>query len=302
MLYKFTTITKKLIWGEELWALSAVPGFESVTTSGTQTLAQLIAEQKGALVGDDIFRRHGTAFPLLIKFITARQDLSVQVHPADEYAMKHHNCLGKNEMWYILSADPDTRFHVGFRSTITAEEYERRVADNSIMDVLGSVPVAKGDVIYLPAGRVHSIGAGARLLEVQQSSDITYRIYDYDRRDAQGNTRQLHTVQARDVLDFHALADCKQHYTMAPDTETTVVDSPFFTSSLLSLSRPKMLNLQDTPSFSLFICTEGAATLLCPGGTEMLIQPTEVVLLPACEDMVCIIPQGKTTLMHVSIK
>jgi len=221
---KFHPILKQTLWGGERiipykelaselsrvgesWELSGMPGSESVVAEGPwtgSTLPELIGRFGAELLGKANYARFGQEFPLLVKFIDAREDLSIQVHPDDELARKRHGKSGKCEMWYVLEAEPGASLLTGFSRPIAPAEYERRVADNTLTDVLNRQAIASGDVFYLPAGRVHSIGKGSFIVEIQQSSDITYRIYDFDRRDAAGNSRELHTELAREAIDFES--------------------------------------------------------------------------------------------------
>ena len=227
----FAPYLKSVIWGGERiapykgiltdqssigesWELSAVPGHVSVVDRGPfagKSLTDLIAGYKEDLVGREIYRRFGTAFPLLIKFIDARADLSVQVHPDDELAARRHHCPGKTEMWHVIETAPDAKIYVGLKDRLTPDDYERRVADNTIMDVIDAYASRPGDTFFLPAGRIHAIGAGNLLAEIQETSDITYRIYDYDRRDKDGKPRELHTAEARDAIDYTVYPDYKSH-------------------------------------------------------------------------------------------
>ena len=221
-MYKFQPILKSTIWGGEKivpykhiasdqkqvgesWELSGVKGNESVVAGGPEagtTLPGLIARHGAALLGKANAARFGQEFPLLIKFIDARQDLSIQVHPNDALAWERHKSKGKTEMWYVVDADKGARLRSGFAKQVTPAQYEASVADNTITDLLAEYEIHPGDLFFLPAGRVHSIGAGAFIAEIQQTSDITYRIYDFNRKDADGNTRELHTELAKGAIDW----------------------------------------------------------------------------------------------------
>ena len=180
--------------------------------------------------------RFGQEFPLLIKFIDARQDLSIQVHPNDALAWERHKSKGKTEMWYVVDADKGARLRSGFAKQVTPAQYEASVADNTITDLLAEYEIHPGDLFFLPAGRVHSIGAGAFIAEIQQTSDITYRIYDFNRKDADGNTRELHTELAKGAIDYTVLPDYRTHYQKAQDREVELVSCPYFTTSLYDLT------------------------------------------------------------------
>ena len=240
---KFHPILKQTLWGGERiipykelasglsrvgesWELSGMPGSESVVAEGPwagSTLSELIGRFGAELLGKANYARFGQEFPLLVKFIDAREDLSIQVHPDDELARKRHGKSGKCEMWYVLEAEPGASLLTGFSRPIAPAEYERRVADNTLTDVLNRQAIASGDVFYLPAGRVHSIGKGSFIVEIQQSSDITYRIYDFDRRDAAGNSRELHTELAREAIDFESSENSRITYAPENNQEVRLV-------------------------------------------------------------------------------
>mgnify|MGYP000215868896 CR=1 FL=1 len=245
-MYKFKPILKSTIWGGEKivpykqiasdqkqvgesWELSGVKGNESVVAEGPEagtTLPQLIARHGAALLGKANFERFGEEFPLLIKFIDAQQDLSIQVHPNDELAEQRHHSKGKTEMWYVVDTAEGAHLRSGFSKQVTPEEYAASVEDNTITDILADYAIRPGDVFFLPAGRVHSIGAGAFIAEIQQTSDITYRIYDFNRRDANGNTRELHTELAKEAIDYTVLPDYRTHYTPAQNCGVELVSCP----------------------------------------------------------------------------
>ena len=251
-MYKFQPILKSTIWGGEKivpykqiasgqtqvgesWELSGVKGNESVVAGGPEagtTLPGLIARHGAALLGKANFERFGEEFPLLIKFIDARQDLSIQVHPDDRLAWERHKSKGKTEMWYVVDADKGARLRSGFAKQVTPAQYEASVEDNTITDILAEYEIHPGDLFFLPAGRVHSIGAGAFIAEIQQTSDITYRIYDFNRKDADGNTRELHTELAKGAIDYTVLPDYRTKYEQVQDRETELVSCPYFTTSL----------------------------------------------------------------------
>ena len=243
---KFHPILKQTLWGGERiipykelasglsrvgesWELSGMPGSESVVAEGPwagSTLSELIGRFGAELLGKANYARFGQEFPLLVKFIDAREDLSIQVHPDDELARKRHGKSGKCEMWYVLEAEPGASLLTGFSRPIAPAEYERRVADNTLTDVLNRQAIASGDVFYLPAGRVHSIGKGSFIVEIQQSTDNTYRIYDFDRRDAAGNSRELHTELARVAIDFESSEISRITYAPENNQEVRLVTTP----------------------------------------------------------------------------
>ena len=299
--FRFTPLLKSLIWGGdkiaaykglktdlpnigESWELSGVAGDESVVAEGEyagRTLPQLIAELKGTLVGEKVYKRFGTEFPLLVKFIAARADLSIQVHPNDELAQARHGKHGKTEMWYVVGADRGAHLKAGFSQQITPAEYERRVADNTLTDVLCDYAVQPGDLFFLPAGRVHAICAGSFVAEIQQTSDVTYRIYDYGRLGKDGKPRELHTELAKDAIDYTVLPDYRSHYVPAENCETELAACPYFTTSLYDLDAPVEKDLAQTDSFLVVMCLAGRGMLVDDEGNETPLRQGETVLVPA---------------------
>ena len=264
-MYKFLPIRKTLVWGTERWVLSAVPGNESVVAEGPDA---------GRTIGEI----WPGGFPLLIKFIDARQDLSIQVHPDDALAAARHGCRGKTEMWYVLGAEPGARLYSGLRTRITPEEYVRLVAEDRIVEVLAEHAVAPGDVFFLPAGRIHAIGGGCSLAEIQQTSDITYRIYDYKRPGMDGKPRPLHTEQARDAIDYAVYPDYRTHYESRRDAAVRLVSCPYFTTDLYDLSRAAEIPVPDP--FLVLVGLSGRGTVRTASGANSL-QAGEAVLIPA---------------------
>ncbi len=222
-MYKFTPILKTLVWGTESWVLSGVPGSESVVAEGPEA-------------GKKITDIYPGTFPLLIKFIDAKRDLSIQVHPNNKLAAERHGCSGKSEMWYVIGAEPGAKLISGLKEAITPEGYVRLVAEHRITEVLAEHTVAPGDVFYLPAGRIHSIGGGCFLAEIQQTSDITYRIYDYNRPGLDGKPRQLHTQQAVDAIDYQVYPNYRTPYEPKLNAPVELVRSPYFTTTLYDFS------------------------------------------------------------------
>ena len=311
-MYKFKPILKSTIWGGEKivpykqiasdqkqvgesWELSGVKGNESVVAEGPEagtTLPQLIARHGAALLGKANFERFGEEFPLLIKFIDAQQDLSIQVHPNDELAEQRHHSKGKTEMWYVVDTAEGAHLRSGFSKQVTPEEYAASVEDNTITDILADYAIRPGDVFFLPAGRVHSIGAGAFIAEIQQTSDITYRIYDFNRRDANGNTRELHTELAKEAIDYTVLPDYRTHYTPAQNCGVELVSCPYFTTTLCDLTQARTIDLSSLDSFLVVICMGGHATLSTDGGDPMPVHQGETVLVPASARTLRIEPEG----------
>ncbi|WP_295964489.1 type I phosphomannose isomerase catalytic subunit [uncultured Alistipes sp.] len=311
-MYKFKPILKSTIWGGEKivpykqiasdqkqvgesWELSGVKGNESVVAEGPEagtTLPQLIARHGAALLGKANFERFGEEFPLLIKFIDAQQDLSIQVHPNDELAEQRHHSKGKTEMWYVVDTAEGAHLRSGFSKQVTPEEYAASVEDNTITDILADYAIRPGDVFFLPAGRVHSIGAGAFIAEIQQTSDITYRIYDFNRRDANGNTRELHTELAKEAIDYTVLPDYRTHYIPAQNCGVELVSCPYFTTTRYDLTQARTIDLSSLDSFLVVICMGGHATLSTDGGDPMPVHQGETVLVPASARTLRIEPEG----------
>ena len=280
---KFNPILKSTIWGGdkiipfkhldctqpnvgESWEISDVPGDESVVAYGPdagKNLTQMVSLYKGALVGEANYTRFGGKFPLLIKFIDARDDLSIQVHPDDELAMRRHNSMGKTEMWYVIdNAGGRAHLRSGLSRGITPEQYEQMIADNTICDALADYAVRPGDVFFLPAGRIHSIGAGCFIAEIQQTSNITYRIYDFNRKDKDGRTRELHTELSKQAIDYSVLPDYRTAYTPCKDRPVHLVSCPYFTTSVYHLSRPMTMDYSGLDSFVVYICMEGSCNFM----------------------------------------
>lgn len=300
-MYKFQSIYKSTLWGGnkiasmkqvsgmsepigESWEISGVEGCLSVVAEGKEaglTLPQLINSHREKLLGKKNYERFRTRFPLLIKLIDARQDLSIQVHPTDELARRNGFDCGKTEMWVLMESDKDATIRVGFNQTITPEEYRQRVENHTICDVIANYQVKAGDCFFLPAGRIHSIGAGCMLAEIQQTSDVTYRIYDFNRRDKAGQLRPLHTEQAAECIDYHVLPDYQTHYTLAPGTKTQLVACPYFTTSILQTSGQTHLDYSSLDSFVILIVLKGTGLISEDGGNPVPVSMGQTLLLPA---------------------
>ena len=320
-MYKFQPILKSTIWGGEKivpykqiasgqtqvgesWELSGVKGNESVVAGGPEagtTLPGLIARHGAALLGKANFERFGEEFPLLIKFIDARQDLSIQVHPDDRLAWERHKSKGKTEMWYVINAAEGAGLYSGFSQQIDAEEYVKRVGDNTIMDVLQRYEVSPGDVFFLPAGRVHAIGAGCFIAEIQQTSNITYRIYDYDRKDANGNGRELHTELAKDAIDYTMSPDYRTHYKAHTNATVELANCKYFTTNLLDLDTMMVRDFSELDSFVVYICMEGKASIRDNKGNEIFVHQGQTVLIPADTEVVTISPAPNAKFMETYI-
>ncbi len=268
-MYKFNPILKTLVWGSEKWVLSAVPGSESVVSEGPDK-------------GRKITEIYPGTFPLLIKFIDARQDLSIQVHPDDKLALARHGCSGKTEMWYVIRADEGAGLLDGFSRRIDPQQYDELVRRDEIVSVLARHRVSAGDVFFLPAGRVHSIGAGCCLAEIQQTSDITYRIYDYKRPGLDGKPRPLHTDLARDAIDYTVYPDYRTRYTPLKNGEVTLVDCQYFRTGLIDIDAPYRKSLAGCGDFVALVCVEGEGTVSSAAG-EFGLRAGETVLASASE-------------------
>lgn len=311
---KFEPILKQTLWGGdkiipfkhlnetlpnvgESWEVSAVEGSESVVANGTDkgyTLPEMVRKYKEELVGEANYVRFGNKFPLLIKFIDAKLDLSIQVHPGDELAKKRHNSFGKNEMWYVIAADKGAKLISGFAEEITPKEYKDRVHNGTFAEVLQTCAIEPGDVFYVPAGRVHGIGAGAFVAEIQQTSDITYRIFDYNRKDKDGKSRELHTSQAMDAINFSDVQDdFRTEYERVQNEPVEMVASPYFTTSVYDMTEEITCDYSELDSFVIFICVEGSCRLTDDNQNEITLRAGETVLLPAAVQEVTIVPEGQ---------
>ena len=243
-------------------------------------------ELKEKLVGEENYERFGNSFPLLVKFIDAQQDLSIQVHPDDETAHRQGKPMGKTEMWYALESDDDATLRVGLRKAITPELYKEMVEDGSIVGALAEYKLSADDCFFIPAGRIHAICKGSFVAEIQQTSDVTYRIYDYKRRDKDGNYRELHTKEASEAIDYTVLDDYRTHYTPRKNESVQLVSCPFFTTAVYDLDEPMTLDYSELDSFVILIGLKGEATLLTENGDEVSFKQGETVLLPATAGMV----------------
>nr|WP_320058960.1 type I phosphomannose isomerase catalytic subunit [uncultured Bacteroides sp.] len=318
---KFEPILKQTLWGGdkiisfkhlndeltevgESWELSGVENSESVVANGVDkglSLVEMVAKYREELVGEANYTRFGNKFPLLIKFIDAKQDLSIQVHPSDDLAKKRHNSMGKTEMWYVVGADKGAKLRSGFSEEITPKEYKDRVYNNTITDVLQEYEIHPGDVFFLPAGRVHSIGAGAFVAEIQQTSDITYRIYDFNRKDADGKTRELHTDLAREAINFEVVDDYRTSYETVENEPVELVACPYFTTSLYDMTEEISCDYSELDSFVIFICIEGSCNIIDDQKNEITLSAGETILFPASTQEVSITPNGAVKLLETYV-
>ncbi len=319
---KFKPILKTVVWGGEKiapykeiettqqhigesWELSGVKGNESIVANGPlegKTIAELVREYKGDLVGKHVYENTGDEFPLLIKFIDALSDLSIQVHPNDELAAKRHNgSKGKTEMWYVVDAEPGAHLLAGLTKQITPDEYAARVADGTITDVLARHDVHPGDVFFLPAGRIHAICGGCFIAEIQQTSDITYRIYDYGRLGLDGKPREVHTELAKDAIDYTVYDNYRTEYTPRQNEEVEVVSCKYFTTSIYDLTLPYARDLSEIDSFLVVMCLSGTGSLEVDG-EEVEIHQGETVLVPASADDICFVPDDNMKILTSYIR
>ena len=303
-MYKFEPLLKQTIWGGdkiipfkhldsklenvgESWEISGVKDSETIVANGPYkglTLNQLVAELKDQLVGKENYERFGNEFPLLIKFIDARQNLSIQVHPDDETAHRHGKERGKTEMWYCVDVQKCKSAHSylynGLKMRITPDTYKEMVEKDTITEALARYEVFEGDVFFIPAGRIHAIGAGCFVLEIQQTSDVTYRIYDYKRQDKNGNYRELHTELAAESIDYSVLPTYRTNYVRVKDKGMELVSCPYFTTALYDLTEPMTLDYSGLDSFVILMAVKGAGTIMADG-EKMAFQTGDTVLLPA---------------------
>ncbi len=307
---KFKTIFKDKIWGGqkiktilnkdigklpncgETWEISGVKGNISVVSEGSlagSDLYSLLKEYKGKLVGERVYKKFGNEFPLLVKFIDANDDLSVQVHPNDVLAKQRHDSFGKTEMWYIFQADEDATLNTGFNRPLTREQYLEHVEKGELMDILNIERVKSDDVYFLPAGRVHYIGKGCLLAEIQQTSDITYRIYDFDRKDDQGKKRELHTEASLDAIDFTFHQDYKSKYQDKENEVVQLVSCDYFTTNKLHCNQLIERDFKSLDSFVIYVCMEGSLALDY-GKEKIKVQKGEAVLVPATIGKLSLIP------------
>lgn len=322
MLYplKFTPILKDKIWGGtklksmfgkesmseklgESWELSGYIDNDSIANNGFlagNNLSELIEIYMGELVGDKIHDEFGLSFPLLFKLIDSNDNLSIQVHPGDEIAAERHNSYGKTEMWYIIDAEPQAELIMGFSEDCSRDAYLKALNNGQIEKLLQKVPVSKGDVFFIPSGLIHSIGKGIVLAEIQQSSDITYRIYDYNRTDEQKNKRELHTEEALDVIRFEAIKTPKTDYKSLLNEITPLVSCDYFTTNMLRFNQAITRNYATLDSFVTYMCLEGNFIIEYKSN-KTFVNKGDTILIPACIDDLLLIPDNEAMLLEVYI-
>jgi len=303
---KFKTIYKDKIWGGqkintylhkdfgdlpncgETWEISGVKSDVSVVDGGAlegESLADLLEQYGAELVGKKVYDHFGNIFPLLVKFIDANEDLSIQVHPDDKLAKERHNSFGKTEMWYVIEADPGSTLIAGFNQELTQEKYLEVFNSGHLTDVLNKEDVSAGDVFFLPAGRVHTIGKGLLIAEIQQTSDITYRIYDFDRVDDKGNKRELHVEEALAAIDYKLYPEYKTKYTPEKNETVHLVTCPYFTTNILDFTENTSKDYSGLDSFVIHVCVEGAYTIK-HNGEAYPVKMGECILLPKTIDRI----------------
>ena len=290
----------------ESWEVSAVPSSTSIISNGSfqgRDLTSVIAEFPEEILGHAVNEKYHGQLPLLVKFIDAERDLSIQVHPNDEMAWREHKKMGKSEMWFIIKAAPGSHLYAGFKQQITSDEYFRRIADGTITEVLADHTVKTGDVFYLPAGRVHAICGGIMLAEVQQSSDVTYRIYDYNRPGMDGKPRELHTDLAAQALDYHVEQNYRTEYVETDNRAIQIIDSPYFDVRVMEIQTPFHRNLLKYDSFVISMCIEGDCKLVMrTNGSEILLKAGHTTLIPAAIADNDVIPlNGRTKLLDAFV-
>ncbi|EJL66794.1 type I phosphomannose isomerase catalytic subunit [Flavobacterium sp. CF136] len=313
---QFAPILKERIWGGEKlktilnkpitsnitgesWELSTVEGDVSVVANGIlkgKSLMELIDEIPNEILGTKVYERFGKQFPLLFKYLDAREDLSIQVHPNDKLAKERHNSFGKTEMWYVMQADADARIIVGFKENSSKEEYLKHLNDKTLVSILDDVKAKSGDVFFLETGTVHAIGAGLVVAEIQQTSDITYRLYDFDRKDAQGNTRELHVDLALDAINYNKVETQKKYETKT-NTSNVVVDCPYFTTNFIPLEN-KVEVSKTGETFTVYMCIEGSFEIEYNGFKQSYIKG-DTVLVPA--EINAFILTGKASILEIYI-
>lgn len=319
----FEPILKEIIWGGydicpfkgiedkdkrtigESWEISHVDGNVSVVAQGNlkgKSLDDLINIYGAELMGKNVIERFGNKFPLLIKFIDARDNLSIQVHPDDKLAMERHNSFGKTEMWYVVKASEGAKLYSGFKLQSNPEDYVERINNDTIMDALARYDVKEGDVFFLPAGRVHAIGAGCFVAEIQQTSNITYRIFDYNRTDKDGNKRQLHTMEAKDAINYEVLEDYRTDYKKIKDEAIELVSCKYFETNILDITKDMSRDMSNIDSFVIYICMQGQMVLTDDKGNKIDLHQGQSILVPANTNSITISPLSNCKILETYIR
>lgn len=321
---KFKPVLKDKIWGGskikdvlgidynplpncgEAWMLSGVEDNPTIVTNGFlegNELNELVEIYMGDLTGDEIFNRFGNEFPILVKFIDAADWLSIQVHPDDALAAKRGIGNGKSEMWYIMAADENAELITGFKRDSSSEEYIKYLDQKRLPEILNKEKVKAGDVFFMPAGRVHALGPGILLAEIQQTSDTTYRIYDWDRLDDKGKSRELHIDEAMEAIDFKAHDDYKASYKVVRNASSNLVSSPYFTTNIILIDKAIAKDYSELDSFVIYICVQGKLTIVHDGTEEkqVTLLTGEAALIPAVIDRIDLIPSEESKILEVFI-
>jgi mannose-6-phosphate isomerase len=319
---KFRPIIKEKIWGGtrlktvlhkkskaekagESWEISCFPGSISRVRNGFltgNTLEELIEVYMGDLVGDGVFEKYGTLFPLLVKFIDANEALSIQVHPNDDLARKQFGSYGKTEMWYVIEAEKDAEIIVGFDKQVDRRIWQQHLRDKTIMDLLHKEKAGPGDMFFLPSGRIHAIGAGILLAEIQQTSDATLRVYDYDRTDAQGNLRELHTEKALEAIDFNVYKSYRTSYEKQKDVPNRLAACEYFTVNLLELEHDLIVDYSTIDSFVIYICLDGKLKIRYYDNDQETLEKGETILVPAEIRNLTLLPEKSSKILEVYIE
>ena len=314
----FTPNYKTVIWGGnsipalkgehsdcqrlgESWEISALPGHETIVANGKlkgMNISELSHIYGPKLLGDAVTAKYGNTFPLLIKIIDARQMLSVQVHPDDRLAAERHNSRGKSEMWYVIDADEGAEIYRGLKAPLSPQSYLRHIAAKSIMDVIATFKSRRGQFYYIPSGTIHSIGAGNLLAEIQQSSDITYRVYDHDRTDAYGNLRQLHTQEAIDAIDYSFPNEIEPTAKVIDKTTVNAIKGDHFSVDLYCLNNEKQAVVNSHNSFTALLAVEGSLTVEADGECRTL-NAGHSALIPAFVDSITLSGSGRVLSAHL---
>lgn len=314
-IFRFSPIIKQTVWGGkriallkkltnpverigEIWELSGLRGSESICSDNNQKLNSLVASKKGKLVGKHVYEQCGNTFPILVKLIDADSNLSVQVHPNDKIAKKQGYLQGKTEMWYVLPSLPDAFLYCGLRQALSQTQFERMVHDETICSALARYSVKEGDVFFVPAGRIHAIGAGCLMVEIQQTCDITYRIYDYGRKDCDGNFRQLHTREALESIDFSVCNDYRTHYTVQTNSPCELIRCSYFVATVYDVTNYTCINQRQMDSFVILIGLSGEV-MVNTDEEATLLHAYETLLLAADNDNVRLSGVGRVLAVHM---
>jgi mannose-6-phosphate isomerase len=316
---KFHSIFKEKVWGGnrlqtilkkeiptkktgESWEISAVENNISIVANGflaENSLEEIIEVYMGDLVGERVFEEFGSVFPLLLKFIDANDVLSVQVHPDNELAMKKHHGFGKTELWYVVDADKDACLYAGFNKALTKSEFKDRITLCDVESTLRKEDAKKGDVFFIPAGLIHATGAGVLFAEIQQTSDVTYRVYDWNRKDSNGNLRDLHVEDALEALDFHKVNTARVEYFDKANESNLINENDFFVVNKLCLYQDYHAEYNELDSFVVYMCLNGRAKILYGNENYETIEKGETVLIPSVLETVKLIPKDNVEILEV---